>query len=113
MCLYPQVRHLLLVVQPSPQLSSLAKRKYTKIDAPILAFFAVPHAASPALKDYPAAKAAVIEADRERSSAQANAFESGLPSAHVVRLANASHYVFKSNEDDVVREMKAFLETLP
>jgi len=64
-------------------------------------------------KDYPAAKAAIVEADRERFSAQANAFEAGLPSAHVVRLPNASHYVFKSNEADVIREMNAFLSKLP
>ena len=51
-------------------------------------------------------------ADRERFSAQANAFEAGLPSAHVVRLPNASHYVFKSNEADVIREMNAFLSKL-
>jgi non-heme chloroperoxidase len=31
----------------------------------------------------------------------------------VVRLANANHYVFKSNEADVLREMNAFLATLP
>ncbi|MCU1250032.1 MAG: putative hydrolase [Edaphobacter sp.] len=64
-------------------------------------------------KDYPAAKAAMVEADRERFSAQANAFEAGLPSAHVVRLPNASHYVFKSNEADGIREMNAFLSKLP
>jgi len=96
-----------------PAAIQFGEQKYTKIDVPILALFAVPHAASPALKDYPAAKAAIIEADRERSSTQANAFEAGLPSAHVVRLPNASHYIFKSNEADVVREMDAFLTKLP
>lgn len=96
-----------------PAAIQFGEQKYTKIDAPILAFFAIPHDFGPVLKDYPAAKAAMVEADRERFSAQANAFEAGLPSAHVVRLPNASHYVFKSNEADVVREMDAFLAKLP
>jgi len=35
-----------------------------------------------------------------------------LPSAHVVRLAVADHYVFRSNEADVIREINAFLSNL-
>jgi hypothetical protein len=46
------------------------------------------------------------------TTAQANAFENGVPSAHVVRLPNASHYVFVSNETDVPREMNAFITSL-
>jgi hypothetical protein len=30
-----------------------------------------------------------------------------------VRLPNANHYVFNSNEADVLREMNAFIATLP
>jgi hypothetical protein len=98
---------------PIPAAIQFGEQKYTKIDTPILAIFAIPHDLGPRFKDYPAAKAAIVEADRERFSAQANAFEAGLPSAHVVRLPNASHYVFKSNEADVIREMNAFLSKLP
>jgi len=36
-----------------------------------------------------------------------------VPSAHVVRIPNANHYVFLSNEADVLREMNAFIATLP
>jgi hypothetical protein len=42
----------------------------------------------------------------------ATAFETGNPSVRVVRLPNASHVVFQSNEVDVLREMKAFLSSL-
>jgi hypothetical protein len=56
-----------------------------------------------------AQRAALAAADLEFRTAQANAFESGNPSARVVRLANASHAVFLSNEADVLREMLAFL----
>jgi len=89
------------------------EQKYTKIDTPILAIFAVPHNFDAAFKNNPAGKAAMVAADSARASAQANAFEAGLPSAHVVRLPNASHYVFKSNEADVMREMNTFLAKLP
>jgi hypothetical protein len=36
-----------------------------------------------------------------------------LKSAHVVRLAHASHDVYRSNEADALREMNAFISTLP
>jgi len=31
----------------------------------------------------------------------------------VVRIPHATHYVFRSNEADVLREMNAFIATLP
>jgi len=65
-------------------------QKYTDIPVPILAIFA--------------------------GSAlwlQAKAFETGLPSARVVRLPDATHYVFQSNEADVLHEMNAFIDSLP
>jgi non-heme chloroperoxidase len=68
--------------------------KHTHMDVPILAIFAVP----------PVADA--------RTTDQINAFETGVPSAHVVRLKNATHYVFNSNQADVLREMNAFLAKL-
>ena len=42
---------------------------------------------------------------------QAKAFEDGVPTAHVVRLRNADHYVYLTNEADVLREMKSFFST--
>jgi non-heme chloroperoxidase len=58
-------------------------------------------------------RAAAQARDLETTSAQANAFESGVPSARVVRLPNASHFVFRSNETDVLREMNTFIASLP
>jgi pimeloyl-ACP methyl ester carboxylesterase len=43
---------------------------------------------------------------------QATAFERGVPGARVVRLTNATHFVFISNEADVLREMNAFIGRL-
>ncbi|HSY68053.1 MAG TPA: alpha/beta hydrolase [Edaphobacter sp.] len=88
------------------------QQKYTKIDVPILAIAACPHNFDRASVANPDAKAAMIADDRARCTAQADAFAAGVPSAHVVRLTNADHYVFNSNEADVVREMNDFLAKL-
>jgi hypothetical protein len=46
-------------------------------------------------------------------SDQAASFQSGVPAARVVRLENASHDVFQSNEFEVLREMNDFIKHLP
>ena len=50
--------------------------------------------------------------DIMRTGTQAKAFETGVPESRVVRLAHANHYVFLSNEADVLRKMRAFLDSL-
>lgn len=84
------------VPSPPPVATAIqfGQEKYTEVHVPILAIFALPR---------------VFDA---HTVEQINAFEAGLPSAHVVRLKNASHYVFNSNEADVLREMSAFLAKL-
>ena len=89
------------------------EQKYTKIDVPILAIFADPHDFGQEFKKDPAARAAAVADDLASTTAQAKAFQSGIPSAHVILLPNASHYVFKSNEAEVIRDMNAFLMKLP
>jgi non-heme chloroperoxidase len=63
--------------------------------------------------DNPQAPAAETRGAASITGPQAKAFESGVPSARVVRLPYASHYVFQSNESDVVRELNAFVRALP
>jgi pimeloyl-ACP methyl ester carboxylesterase len=87
--------------------------KFTTIKAPVLAIFANPHNFGDTLKDNPTARAAFIAANNKSTEQQAVAFERQVPSAHVVRIPNANHYVFISNEADVLREMNAFIATLP
>jgi pimeloyl-ACP methyl ester carboxylesterase len=88
-------------------------QKYNKISAPILAIFAVPHDVGPLARNDPAARAKLEMRDEAYAGVQATAFENGLPTARVVRIAHANHYVFQSNEADVLREMNAFLASLP
>lgn len=56
---------------------------------------------------------ALVEDDRANVSAQADAFQAGVPSAKVVRIPNADHFIFRSNEAEVIRDMNAFIATLP
>jgi non-heme chloroperoxidase len=98
---------------PIPVALSKGRQKYTQIPVPILAIFADPHDFGPLHKDNPKIKAALIENDRATTSAQADAFQRGVPSARVIRIPNADHFIFRSNEADVLREMNAFLKGLP
>jgi hypothetical protein len=84
-------------------------QKYTDIRVPVLAIYAAPHATGQPFKD-DTARVAAEARDEATTGAQAKAFESGVPSARVVRLPHANHY---SNEADVLREMNAFLGSLP
>jgi pimeloyl-ACP methyl ester carboxylesterase len=88
------------------------EQKYTNIPVPILAIYAVPHELGPKVGNDPGVRAAVEARDEAWAGAQAKAFETGVPSARVVRLPHANHYVFKSNEADVLREMNAFIGSL-
>ena len=85
-------------------------QKYTRIDVPILAIYALPHERG--ITD-PAKRAEADARDLAFQGAMAKAFEKGLPSAPVIWLAHADHYVFRSNEADVLREMNAFIAGLP
>jgi len=71
--------------------------KFRHVLVPALAIFAVPH---------------VDQGDSVSTTQQVNAFAAGIPSARIVRLPHANHFVFRSNEADVLREMNAFLATL-
>jgi pimeloyl-ACP methyl ester carboxylesterase len=89
------------------------EQKYTNIPVPVLAIYAVPHDLGPLPGVNATARAAFEGYDEAVTGAQATALENGVPSARVVRLPHANHYVFFSNEADVLREMNSFLGSLP
>ncbi|MFI5103486.1 MAG: alpha/beta fold hydrolase [Terriglobales bacterium] len=102
------------VEAPAPAKAIIAgEQKYTEIRVPVLAIYALPHSGVPASSSDAAARAAAEARDTISTGAQAKAFEKGVPTARVVRLPNANHYVFRSNEADVLREVNAFLGSLP
>lgn len=92
-------------------------KKYAKIPVPALAIFAIPHAqpkwmndsADPKVREAAKASLAAIDA---LATSQAKAFEEDVPTAHVVRIPGADHYVYLSNEAEVLREMRSFFHTL-
>jgi len=91
----------------------LGQQKYTKIPCAILAIYADPHDLGP-MKKYTAAQiTAETKFMNDHTTNLSRAFETGNPSAKVVRIPNADHFVFESNEAEVLREMDAFLATLP
>lgn len=88
----------------------LGAQRISQIETPVLAIFADPHV-WPILDD-PAAQAAMRSEDAAWVDAAADAFEAGVPSAHVVRLPDASHELWKSNRAEVEREMNNFMDGL-
>jgi non-heme chloroperoxidase len=87
--------------------------KYTSIPVPVLAIFACPHDWSHFFPNDPERRAARLAADTANCSAEAETFAHGVPTARVVRIPNADHYVHRSNEAQVIDEMQKFLNTLP
>jgi non-heme chloroperoxidase len=87
-------------------------QKYTSIPVPTLAIYACPHNWDRFPSNQPERKAALIADDKARCNAWADAFRRGVPTAQIVLIPNADHYVYLSNEAQVVAEMNAFLDTL-
>ena len=92
-------------------------KKYANIPVPALVIFAIPHAQAKWVNDSTDPKVreaakAFSAADLVLTTRQAKAFEDDVPTAHVVRLPGADHYIYLSNEADVLQKMKSFLSTL-
>ena len=87
-------------------------QKYTSIRVPALAIYACPHNWDHFPANDPARKAALVADDTARCNRWVDVFSRGVPTARVVRIPNADHYVYLSNQAQVVREMNAFLATL-
>ena len=86
-------------------------RAYTRVPVPALVIFALPHvhkSTDPTTREAARIYYAGIDAATQR---QAKALEEGVPTARVIRLRGA-HYIFLSNEPDVLREMRVFLAGL-
>ena len=76
------------------------EQRYSEIRCPALAIFALPESVGSETHD------------REETTEQAQAIRAGIAGARVILLANASHYIFLSNEADVLREMNSFIASL-
>lgn len=89
------------------------RERFTTIHVPALVIFAEEDNAVSG--DDPQSRAQAVRQAlmKRKKQLQIAAFERQVPSAHVVLIPHATHYVFRSNEADVVREINAFIATLP
>ena len=95
----------------------MGTKKHTDIPVPALVIFANPHSqgtwvddnTDPSVRSAAKTYSTALLALTER---QEQAVQNGLPTAHVITLRGAHHYVFLSNEAEVLREMRAFLARL-
>ena len=88
------------------------EEKYTEIKVPVLAIFSNPKNPGPYPFNTPAERASSEALLTAEIDGMAKALQAGIPSARVVQIPSANHYVFLSNEADVLREMRAFLAGL-
>jgi len=92
-------------------------KKYTTVPAPALVIFANPHSlgtwaddnTDPSVRTAAKAYSTALAVLTEK---QEQAFKEAVPAAHVITLANANHYVFLSNEADVLAAMRPFIADL-
>jgi pimeloyl-ACP methyl ester carboxylesterase len=91
------------------------RERFTTIRAPALVIFADGENLGPASGEDSQSRAQAVRQAlmRRNKERQVAAFERQVPSARVVRIPHATHYVFRSNEADVLREMNTFIATLP
>ncbi len=86
--------------------------KFSTVHDPVLAIFADPHDPSPLFADDPKGREAFIANDTVETTKTIDAFQAAIPQARVIRLPNARHYIFISNEAEVIAAMNTFLATL-
>jgi pimeloyl-ACP methyl ester carboxylesterase len=95
----------------------MGTKKYTAIPVPALVIFANPHSqgiwvdenTDPSVQTAAKTYSTVLEALTER---QEESVENGVPTAHVIKLPGANHYVFLSNETEVLKDIDVFLASL-
>jgi non-heme chloroperoxidase len=95
----------------------MGPKKYMEIPVPALIIFANPHSQGTWVDDNtdPSVRAAAnaySNALTPLTEKQEKAVRDGLPTAHVITMPNAHHYVFLSNGAEVLREMRAFIADL-
>ncbi|CAN5605158.1 hypothetical protein BH10ACI4_BH10ACI4_38170 [soil metagenome] len=89
------------------------REKFTSIRAPALLIFATDPSPIPGDDPKSRAEEARQELLMRDKELQIEAFKRQVPSARIVLIPHATHYVFQSNEGQVLREMEAFIATLP
>ncbi|NDJ12588.1 MAG: hypothetical protein EBY17_15540 [Acidobacteriia bacterium] len=118
---YPESEGQQLIAHNSPARVRKAiiegTKKFTQINVPVLAICAYPQDFSSQVRhvtdpEQRAKMEAVLADVNGKVEKQIEAFRKGVAGGRVVIVPKSHHYVFLSNEADVLREMKAFIEGL-
>lgn len=80
--------------------------KYSKLPVPVLGIVPFPRKPPPGFSAADDSAAAAKEKERLDS------LQRDIPTAHIVRIPYADHYVWRTNEGDVLREIRGFLSQL-
>jgi len=99
--------------------AGMRKPDYSGIRAPVLAFFTLPAPLEKQMERYQprteeerAAMKQVYAADLEWARRAIDRMRSDVPTARVVELPGANHYIFLSNESEVLLEIRQFVTAL-
>ena len=99
--------------------AGMRRPDYSSIRVPVLAFFTLPAPLEnqieryrPKTADERAAMEQVLAADLAWARRSIDRLKSGAPASRVVELPGADHYIFFSNESDVLLEIRQFVTTL-
>lgn len=85
--------------------------KYTSLPVPVLGIVPFPRKPPPGAETDPAIAARHISAT-EKEKERLASIEHDIPTAHIVRLPYGDHYIWHTNEADVLRELSGFLSRL-
>lgn len=100
--------------------AGVEKPDYGRIRVPALALYAaartweelMPDSPTPTDPEKRAAAAQVVASMARIRKHMAESFRTGVANSRVVEIPGASHYLFRTHETDVIREMRRFLQSL-
>jgi alpha-beta hydrolase superfamily lysophospholipase len=99
--------------------AGMRKPDYSGVRVPVLAFYTLPASLETEMERYPPKTAEerdamkqVFAADLAWARRSIDRMRSGVPAARIVELPGAKHFIFFSNELEVLREIRQFVTTL-
>jgi len=84
------------------------RQRYRTIHGPLLAIFQAPQSPRGLGVD-----SSITRAWLQQTPAFAGRFARGFPDARIVLIPNATHYLFRSNPNEVLAAMRSFIDALP
>ena len=80
---------------------------------PVLAIFANPHTLEPLPHSNASETAAMARYLSDHTITFMHAFQMDVPTAQVISIPNADHYIYKSNDADVLKNIDFFMAASP